>query len=359
MLETCRQANPPYLPYPIEVSARRLFSHVSICEPSAAAVLLSPQMLATSSLLNALMTVADAFSILLPVVCLFPARVSFYTLTLPRMWAATWAGPSRMPCANTVSTHRASASSIFASEPRRARSGGASPPSRRSGEDVQQLGSPAEAAAAEQAGCHFVIAQGVEADGHVRGTSALLPLPTWCSDLVAVPVVGAGGISTARGVAAVLAAGADAARLGTRFLAAHEADIHPDYLAADGTDTVWTDTFSTLWLGAPHRILTSRMTAAQHYIGDIFVTVTIGDTVLGLPLLGPKHPFAPPAGTSARCRSTLAREWEPCTTLSQLARLFRSWPPAPEAAADSRYPGSVSTTVVLGHLFCPLLALTP
>lgn len=74
-------------------------------------------------------------------------------------------------------------------------------------------------------------------------------------DLVAVPVVAAGGISAARGVAAVLAAGADAARLGTRFLAAHEADVHPDYLAAvlaaGGTDTVCTDTFSTLWPGGP------------------------------------------------------------------------------------------------------------
>lgn len=78
-------------------------------------------MLATSSLLNAWMTVADAFSILLPVVCLFPARVSSCTLTFPRMSAATWAGPGRVPCANTVSTYGASAALIFGSEPKAAR----------------------------------------------------------------------------------------------------------------------------------------------------------------------------------------------------------------------------------------------
>jgi hypothetical protein len=94
-----------------------LFSHVSICDPSAAAVFPSPHTLATSSLLNALMTVADAFSILLAVVCLLPASDSSCTLTLPRMCAATWAGPSRVPCPNTVSTYRASASLIFGSEP--------------------------------------------------------------------------------------------------------------------------------------------------------------------------------------------------------------------------------------------------
>ena len=53
----------PYPPYRIEVSASRLSSQVSIWEPSAAAVFPSPHMAVTSSLLKALMTVADAFSI--------------------------------------------------------------------------------------------------------------------------------------------------------------------------------------------------------------------------------------------------------------------------------------------------------
>ena len=88
---------PPYPPYRTEVSASRLSSQVSIWEPSAAAVFPSPHMAVTSSLLKALTTVADAFSIFAAVACLLPARVSSWTLTLPRMWAATWAGPSRVP----------------------------------------------------------------------------------------------------------------------------------------------------------------------------------------------------------------------------------------------------------------------
>jgi nitronate monooxygenase len=67
-----------------------------------------------------------------------------------------------------------------------------------------QVGSVAEAEAAERAGCDFVIAQGIEAGGHVRGTTALLPLLDAVLDAITVPVVAAGGIATARGLAAVL-----------------------------------------------------------------------------------------------------------------------------------------------------------
>jgi hypothetical protein len=90
---------------------------VSIWEPSAAAVFPSPHMAVTSSLLKALMTVADAFSIFAAVACLLAARVSSCTLTWLRMCAATWAGPSGVPCANTVSTYRASVSRILGSDP--------------------------------------------------------------------------------------------------------------------------------------------------------------------------------------------------------------------------------------------------
>jgi nitronate monooxygenase len=45
-----------------------------------------------------------------------------------------------------------------------------------------------------------------------------------------VPVIAAGGIATARGVAAALAAGADGVRVGTRFIAALEADVHPAWV---------------------------------------------------------------------------------------------------------------------------------
>jgi haloalkane dehalogenase len=59
-----------------------------------------------------------------------------------------------------------------------------------------QVGSVREARAAADAGCDVVVAQGVEAGGHVRGTRALLPLLADVLDAIDVPVLAAGGIAT-------------------------------------------------------------------------------------------------------------------------------------------------------------------
>ena len=90
-----------------------------------------------------------------------------------------------------------------------------------------QVGSRDEAVAAADAGCDLIVAQGVEAGGHVRGTIGLLPLLDIVLGAVEVPVVAAGGIGTGRGVAAVLAAGVSAARIGTRFAATLESELTP------------------------------------------------------------------------------------------------------------------------------------
>jgi NAD(P)H-dependent flavin oxidoreductase YrpB (nitropropane dioxygenase family) len=130
-----------------------------------------------------------------------------------------------------------------------------------------QVGSVAEARAAADAGCDFIIAQGVEAGGHVRGTIGLLPLLDAVLQAVSVPVLAAGGIGSGRAMAAALAAGADGVRIGTRFVAAEEADAHPGYvqalIAARGEDTVYTQAFSTNWPDAPHRLLRACIDAAK------------------------------------------------------------------------------------------------
>jgi nitronate monooxygenase len=146
-----------------------------------------------------------------------------------------------------------------------------------------QVGSVDEARAAEDAGCDVVTVQGVEAGGHVRGRLGLLPLLDAVLGAVEVPVVAAGGLATARAVAAVLAAGADAARVGTRFVATHEAleeGAHRDYvdalLAAGGDDTVVTDAYSMMWPAAPHRVLASCIAAAARSERE-----PVGQTTLG------------------------------------------------------------------------------
>src|SRR5262245_61227055 len=127
-----------------------------------------------------------------------------------------------------------------------------------------QVGSVDEAVAA---------AQGTEAGGHVRGRVGLLPLLSAVLGAVDVPVVAAGGIGTARSMAAALAAGADAVRVGTRFVAADEADAHPDYVAAlvgaGAEDTVLTERFAVMWPDAPHRVLRSAVAAAEASRDDV------------------------------------------------------------------------------------------
>src|SRR5439155_3393994 len=71
-----------------------------------------------------------------------------------------------------------------------------------------------------------------EAGGHVWGETSLLPLLDAVLDAVDVPVLAAGAITSPRALAAVLAAGADGARMGTRFVATKESGAHPSYVAA-------------------------------------------------------------------------------------------------------------------------------
>ena len=136
-----------------------------------------------------------------------------------------------------------------------------------------QLGSAAEAAAAERAGCDLIVAQGTEAGGHVRGKIGLLALVGEVLPSVKVPVVAAGGIGTGRAMAAALAAGASAVRVGTRFVASEEAGALPAYvdklIAADAKDTILTEAFSTNWPNAPHRVLRSCVEAVERFQGDV------------------------------------------------------------------------------------------
>ncbi|HLH28521.1 MAG TPA: nitronate monooxygenase, partial [Acidimicrobiales bacterium] len=93
-----------------------------------------------------------------------------------------------------------------------------------------QVGSAQEAEAAVASGCDYVVAQGTEAGGHVRGRQPLDELLAEVVERVGAPVVAAGGIATAERVAQLLASGADAVRVGTRFLACPESRAHDAYV---------------------------------------------------------------------------------------------------------------------------------
>jgi len=87
---------------------------------------------------------------------------------------------------------------------------------------VSQVQDLKSALVAEAAGAILLVAQGTEAGGHTGGVGTL-PLLQMVLDAVRVPVVAAGGIASGRGLAAVIAAGAVGAWIGTPLLVAEEA----------------------------------------------------------------------------------------------------------------------------------------
>lgn len=154
-----------------------------------------------------------------------------------------------------------------------------------------QVGSVDEARAAAGAGADLVVAQGTEAGGHVRGSSPLRPLLDEVLGAVDVPVVAAGGLSTPAAVAAAMAAGAHGVRVGTPFLAAVEADVHPAYaaavLAATGGDTVLTTEFDVRWPDAPHRVLRSAVERADAVTEEVIGSVEVAGQRFPVPRHSP------------------------------------------------------------------------
>ena len=138
---------------------------------------------------------------------------------------------------------------------------------------LHTVGSAEEARRAVASGADVIVAQGWEAGGHVWGKVATLPLVPAVVDAVApVPVIAAGGIGDARGVAAVLALGAQAAWLGTRFLLAEEMPLHEDYrrrlIAAAETDPQWyPNLYDVGWPDSPHRALRNSTARAWEEAG--------------------------------------------------------------------------------------------
>jgi nitronate monooxygenase len=199
---------------------------------------------------------------------------------------------------------------------------------------MHTVGSAEEARRAAGCGVDIVVAQGWEAGGHVWGGVATLPLVPAVVDAVApVPVIAAGGIGDARGVAAVLALGAQAALLGTRFLLADEMPIHEEYrrrlVAATETDAEWyPDLYDVGWPASPHRAIhnsTAEMweAAGRPPLGSRPAEGLIAQFASGEPIL--RYSPAPPmVGTTGEIEAlslwagqsvALARQSQPAAAI--------------------------------------------
>lgn len=108
---------------------------------------------------------------------------------------------------------------------------------------IPVVASSALAKRMERYGVDAVIAEGCEAGGHIGELTTMALTPAVC-EAVSIPVISAGGIADGRGMAAAFALGAEGVQIGTRFLTAHECQIHEAYkqkvLAAKDSDTIVT-----------------------------------------------------------------------------------------------------------------------
>jgi nitronate monooxygenase len=138
---------------------------------------------------------------------------------------------------------------------------------------MHSVGSAEEAKQAVHVGTDIIVAQGWEAGGHVCGKVSTLSLVPSVVDAVSpTPVIAAGGIADGRGVSASLMLGAEAAWLGTRFVASEEANAHSLYkqkiLNATDTDTHYGIVFNIGWSNAPHRVLQNSTVEAWESAED-------------------------------------------------------------------------------------------
>lgn len=127
---------------------------------------------------------------------------------------------------------------------------------------LQQVGTVQQAKHALADGVDGLIAQGVEAGGHVLGVEPALDfLPRALEIARGRPVLLAGGIADAPDARRALDAGASAVVCGTRFLLTEECAAHPSYKrrVLEASDTLHTLLFSVGWY-EPHRVVPNAAT---------------------------------------------------------------------------------------------------
>lgn len=135
-----------------------------------------------------------------------------------------------------------------------------------------QIGAPGAVAAAIEAGADFLIAQGMEAGGHVQSSTALAACLAQVVKLAGdVPVIAAGGIATGHDIAWAMGQGAQGVMIGTRFVATVESRAHAVYkqalVEAGDEDTALTNCFDLGWPYAMHRVLRNTTLEAWEAAG--------------------------------------------------------------------------------------------
>lgn len=124
---------------------------------------------------------------------------------------------------------------------------------------IPVVASVAMAKRMERYGADAVVAEGMEAGGHIGNQTTMALIPQ-IVDAINIPVIAAGGIGDGRGVAASFMLGAEGVQMGTRFVVADESIVHDNYkdriVKAKDIDSVVTGQST----GHPVRCLRNQMT---------------------------------------------------------------------------------------------------
>ena len=125
---------------------------------------------------------------------------------------------------------------------------------------IPVVASVTQARRVEKQGADAVVAEGMEAGGHIGELTTMVLTPQ-IAEAVKVPVIAAGGIADGRGVAAAFALGAEGVQLGTRFICCTECTVHANFKQAvlDARDRSTAVTGQRT--GHPVRCLRNKLTA--------------------------------------------------------------------------------------------------
>ena len=137
---------------------------------------------------------------------------------------------------------------------------------------IPVIASVSQARRVEKQGADAVVAEGMEAGGHIGELTSMVLVPQ-IADAVEIPVIAAGGVADGRGVAAAFALGAEGVQLGTRFICCEECTVHDNFkqavLAARDRSTAVTGSRT----GHPIRCLRNKLTSEFERLDDCMAPI--------------------------------------------------------------------------------------
>lgn len=125
---------------------------------------------------------------------------------------------------------------------------------------IPVIASVAQARRVEKQGADAVVAEGMEAGGHIGELTTMVLTPQ-IAQAVKIPVICAGGVADGRGVVAAFALGAEGVQVGTRFICCDECTVHPNYKQAVLHAKDRSTAITGQSLGHPVRCLRNKLTA--------------------------------------------------------------------------------------------------